>query len=193
MELIEELIRGSINGDEASQRALFKRYRELVLRITYRQLGQSEDLDEAVQEIFIQMFRSLPKFKGGSKFETWVYRIGLNVCTDVIRRKMKKRRLMIDPTAADRIKDFADKGPDALDEIISGENQREIYDALNTLDKSKRAVIILHDVEDKPIEEISAITGVPPGTVKSRLFYARKMLKSALASSKLTESYCEHA
>jgi RNA polymerase sigma-70 factor (ECF subfamily) len=191
MESTEELIANSLGGDESAQRILFKRYKELVLKIAYRQLGPSEDLDEAVQEIFIQVFRSLQKFRGGAKFETWVYRIGLNVCADILRYKLRKRKLMIDPWANERISEFADHSPDALNEIISNEGMKNIYDALDGLDKSKRAVLILHDIEDKPLEEISEITGAPVGTVKSRLFYARKKLQSILDPLKTMENYCE--
>jgi RNA polymerase sigma-70 factor (ECF subfamily) len=193
MESTEELIASSLKGDESAQRALFKRYRDLVLKIAYRQLGPSEDLDEAVQEIFIQVFRSLQKYRGGAKFETWVYRIGLNVCADILRYKLRKRKLMIDPLANERISEYADRSPGALDEIISEEGVRNIYVALDGLDKSKRAVLILHDLEEKPLEEIAEITGTPVGTVKSRLFYARKMLRSALEPLKVMENCCENS
>jgi RNA polymerase sigma-70 factor (ECF subfamily) len=192
MELNLELVRAAQNGDRNAERRLFRTYRELVLRIAFRQLGPFEDIDEAVQEIFIRLFSSLGRFKGNCRFETWVYRVGLNVCADILRRKLRKRKLVIDASATEKINEYADRSADALSELISSENISMIYGALDSLDKTKRAVLILHDVEEKSLDEIGDIMGIPVGTVKSRLFYARKMVKEALIQIKETESCCEN-
>ncbi len=175
-------------NSEQAQRALFKRLRGLILRIAYKQLGPKADLDEAVQEIFIQVFKSLRRFKGNCQIETWAYRIGINVCTDIIRKKLKKRKISVDGGQHELLHRYPDKSEGALDKIITDERAGKIYGILDSMEERKRTVLVLHDIDGFSLDEISSMVEVPVGTVKSRLHYARTEFKNELTRNRLEES-----
>ena len=169
------LIERAAKGDQQAFSDLFYQYKEMVYRVVYRLLGNSEETNDAVQQTFIELYKSLPGYAGKSKFTTWLYRIAVNVSIQFFR----KRR------TTDRMQTFnpelhSDKDMDSDLPIEKKELRTQIEQALNTLHIRKRTVVILHDMENRTMEEISEIIGVPVGTIKSRLFYGREELKKKL-------------
>jgi RNA polymerase sigma-70 factor (ECF subfamily) len=128
-------------------------------------------LDDLTQDVFLKVHRNLSKFRGDAKFSTWLFRIAYNVCQDYHRRRGRNHRVVSLP-----VEDLPIAAVDA--EILSGVDREELVSrALETLTPDHRAVVILHDLQEKPQEEIAQILEVPVGTVKSRLFYGRRKLK----------------
>jgi RNA polymerase sigma-70 factor, ECF subfamily len=128
-------------------------------------------LDDLTQDVFLKVHRNLSKFRGDAKFSTWLFRIAYNVCQDHHRRRGRNHRVVSLP-----VEDLPISAPD--EEILSGVDREELVSrALETLTPDHRAVVILHDLQEKPQEEIAQILEVPVGTVKSRLFYGRRKLK----------------
>jgi RNA polymerase sigma-70 factor (ECF subfamily) len=162
-------------GDKQAFSELFNQYKIMVHRIVYRFLGISEDADDAVQQIFIELYKSLPGYMGNSKFTTWLYRIAVNVSIQYIRKRK-------------RGSDFESFNPESHIDITQNssssveqkELQKQIAAALEGIHERKRTVLVLHDMEGLTMEEISGITGLPLGTVKSRLFHARDELRNKL-------------
>lgn len=179
MESIDPLLRLAQRGDEHAKNELFKRHRHEVARIVMRALGPDADLEDVVQDAFIQIFRSIDGFRGDSKFSTWLYRL----VTNVTRMHLRKRRAR--PAIADGISPERAARPDAAGSPeLAAERTwriRRLYLHLDRLSDKKRTVIVLHDFEGVTPVEIAAIVEAPVLTVRTRLFYARRELYAALA------------
>lgn len=178
---VDSLVSGCVAGDRRCQRELFKRYRQRVLSLVSRSLGPGFDVDDVLQQVFIRIFRSLRGFEERSSLDTWVYRITVKVCMDQLRRKYRKRRL--DIVSDTTVLEQRVEGPESADPHYAIE-QRElagkILEGLGKLTASKRMVLVLYELEGKSLEEIAEIVRKPTGTVKSRLFHARRDLQRAL-------------
>ena len=169
------LIERASKGDQQAFSELFYEYKEMVYRVVYRLLGNSEETNDAVQQTFIELFKSLPGYAGKSKFTTWLYRIAVNVSIQFFRKRRSH-----DKTQALNPELLSDKDADTTLPIEKKELRQQIEQALQSLHIRKRTVVVLHDIENRTMEEISEIIGVPVGTIKSRLFYGREELKKKL-------------
>jgi RNA polymerase sigma-70 factor, ECF subfamily len=176
---IDPLVRLAQRGDERARSELFKRHRVEVAKIVLRTLGPDADLEDVVQDAFIQIFRSLDQFRGQAKFSTWLYRL----VTNVSRMHLRKRRVR--PLIADGVQPESAAPRDvSLSPEHDAERRarvRRLYAHLDRLSDKKRTVIVLHDLEGLLPVEIAAIVSAPVLTVRTRLFYARRELYAALA------------
>jgi len=177
---LEKIIEECLKGDQNAQRLLFARYKKIFYGLAYKSLGPQFDIEEVVHEIFIQLFRGLASFQHKSSFDTWAYRIGINVCVSWLRKKFKKRKLDLVPETDITDSKVIVKPETPVDVLENLEMESKIYEALDRLDDKKRVVIVLHDMEDKTLEEIAEIVQRPVGTVKSRLFHGRNEMKGFL-------------
>jgi RNA polymerase sigma-70 factor (ECF subfamily) len=175
--LDKEFVRRCQKGDRHAFRQLYQNYQARV-RATLYQLCGSEGLDDLVQEVFLKVWKSLPKLREAGYFSTWLYRIAWNVALD--RRKKLKQKQTI--SLGDR--DFYDlEIPNSVvnnGDLISIHYRDLVERGLKTLSMEHRAVLILHDLEDIPQKEIAEILDIPIGTVKSRLHNARNYIKKFL-------------
>lgn len=169
-----------LKNDRRAQRELFNCYKTKVNSLVYKSLGSNFDIDDVVQQVFIEIFKSLVYFKGDSSLDTWVYRIGFKVCTTQLRKKYRKRQpiLSYNSGQTDSVADGKMTTPQTIME--NKELSTEIYKALNKLDAEKRMTVVMYEMENRSLEEIADIQNVPVGTVKSRLFHGRKMLEKNL-------------
>jgi RNA polymerase sigma-70 factor (ECF subfamily) len=173
------LIARAQEGEPAAFQQLFVRHRNDVTRIVFRMLGPSADVEDVVQDVFLNVYRSLPSFRGESKFSTWLYRLATNVTRMHLRRGRSRPRFA-DVEVPEAPRD--DAPPDSPDEQIDrAERVRALYRLLDHLSEKKREGLILHDLEGVPAKEIADMAGIPVLTVRTRLFYARKELYAALA------------
>lgn len=173
----ESMVTRAAAGDRAAFRALYERHRADVARRVYRMLGPRQDIDDVVQEVFVQVYRSLPDFRAQSKFTTWLHRVTVNVVL-MHRRAAKSRPVFTEEPAADAVRADGD-GPDVHAE--RNERMRAFARLLDRLADKKRIVFVLHDLEGVPPAEIAQIVGAPVLTVRTRLFYARRELEAMLA------------
>lgn len=178
---VNDIVRQCIEGQPAAQRLLFNKYKKVFFNLAYKSLGPGFDIDEVVHEIFIQLFRGLASFQNKSAFDTWAYRIGINVCVSRLRKKLKKRQLITvsESTLTEGNTPYSVK-ENPHGQMEERELETKIYEALDRLDDKKRLVLVLHDMEDKTLEEIAKILKKPVGTVKSRLFHGRNEMKKML-------------
>lgn len=173
------LIARAQEGDTVAFRQIFVRHRGDVTRIVYRMLGPSADVEDVVQDVFLNVYRSLPSFRGDSKFSTWLYRLATNVTRMHLRRGRSRPRFA-DVEVPEAPRDGAP--PDTPEsQVEKAERVRALYRLLETLSEKKREVLVLHDLEGVPAKEIAEMAGIPVLTVRTRLFYARKELYAALA------------
>lgn len=176
---LDALIARAKEGDTAAFRQLFVRHRGDVTRIVYRMLGPSADVEDVVQDVFLNVYRSLPSFRGDAKFSTWLYRLATNVTRMHLRRGRSRPRFA-DVEVPEAPRDSTP--PDMPDvQVERAERVRALYRLLDTLSEKKREVLVLHDLEGVPAKEIAEMAGIPVLTVRTRLFYARKELYAALA------------
>jgi RNA polymerase sigma-70 factor (ECF subfamily) len=167
------LIQRAINGDEAAMRSLWSRHAPHIDAVVRRLVGNDTDLAaDIAQEVWIQIFRALPQYRGDSQFGTWAHRIAVNRTLNALR---KTRRLAKLETDVDEDTAMVDPDPDRSLMMATIEN------AASKLSPGARAVFLLHDVEGYTHEEIAERLGITSGGSKSQLFKARAKLRTLLA------------
>ncbi len=168
--------------DEAAFSAFVLRYQERVFRLLLRMLGDRAEAEDLAQEVFISIFKAIDGFRGDSQLSTWVYRVAANHCRNRIKYLTRRRRQLTegyDESGDDHLVAAAHNGrSEAPDQLIEAKQTESLLQAgLLSLDDEQRELIVLREVEHLSYEEIMAITGLPEGTVKSRLFRARAGLR----------------
>ncbi len=166
---------------------LVEAYQDKVYALCCRMLGPAE-AEDATQDVFLRVFRSLAHFRRQAAVSTWIYQIALNLCRDRLRHRRRRERLALvslDDPADDeghRAKEVPDGRRALDDQVQQRELERVLQRALAALSDKHRTVIVLHDLEGLTYQEIAEIVGCSVGTVKSRLFYARAHLRRLLAA-----------
>lgn len=166
------------NGDREAFRELFRRHRADVARLAFRMLGHQTDLEDVVQEVFLQVHRSLADFRGQSKFSTWLHRVTVNVVL-MNRRAARSRPVFAGEALED---DELDGGHRPDEEAARNERMAAFRRVLERLPEKKRTVFVLHEIEGLLPAEISEIVDAPVLTVRTRLFYARRELCELMQS-----------
>jgi len=185
-ELERSLLRRLRDRDERAFRELLELHRDRVYNITFRMLGNRAEAEDVAQEVFISVFKTIDHFREESKFSTWLYRVAVNHCKNRIKylaRRHDRDRDELDETSHQQ--NGATLGAPIRaaqpDRALEGaQMERLLQEAIGNLDDDHRIVVVLRDVEDLSIEEICEITGLPDGTVKSRLHRARLALRKKL-------------
>ena len=144
-------------------------------------LDNEADREDVVQEIFLQVFKSVHKFKAQSSLKTWIHRIALNVIFQHIRRKSHRVPLQFTDTPPDEKNIFGNVPLSPEESLMSREKRDVVQQALGTLPPKKRAVLILHDFEGMKAKEIAKVVATSVMTVRTRLFYAREAFYQLLA------------
>jgi RNA polymerase sigma factor (sigma-70 family) len=178
IEDVDSLVRQAAAGDPAAFRALFARHKNDVARLVYRMLNAPADLEDVVQEVFVQVFRSLKDFRGQSKFSTWLHRVTVNVVL-MHRRSAKSRPVLTEELPGELVADDGQTLPD--EDVDRLERMRAFQRLLTRLADKKRVVFVLHELEGMSPAEIADVVGAPVLTVRTRLFYARRELEAMLA------------
>lgn len=168
---VDELVRRSQGGDREAFAELFRRHRSDVARLVFRMLGPTADAEDVVQDVFLQVHRSLGDFRGQAKFSTWLHRVTVNVVL-MVRRAARSR-----PVFAAEISDAEpDRGVLPDEDAARRQRVSAFRRILDKLPEKKRTVFILHELEGMAPMDIAEIVGAPVLTVRTRLFYARREL-----------------
>ncbi len=177
----QSIIARAVEGDVQAFNQLVIKYQNLGYSVAYRVLQDESAAADAVQESFIKAFRALPTFQGGS-FKSWLTRIVINTCYDVLRVQQRRATDSLDdlPVEHEFIPQLVDhaEGPEAYAERM--ELNQWIERGIQTLPVDQRTVLALCDIHGYAYEEIAEITGLPMGTVKSRISRARTRLRDFL-------------
>jgi RNA polymerase sigma-70 factor (ECF subfamily) len=175
----EDLVRRYLSGDRAAFAALVERHERRVYNLALRMTGREEDARDATQDAFLTVLRKLSSFRGEAAFTTWLHRVTVNACYDLLRKRQRA------PLLERRDDDLpAMEPPPAPDPAEDSSLSLDVQQALMEVPEDFRAVMILHDVHDLRQEEVAAILGVPVGTVKSRLHRGRVALARAMGLSR---------
>jgi len=164
----QQLVRRVAAEDEDAFRDLYDRYADRVFRYGLTLLRNRHLAEEAAQEAMIAVWKSARRFEGRSKVSTWVFGIARNKALDLIRREKR----------GDRVPDVSLVTPDPAPTL---RKQELVQHALGELPESQREVVFLTFYEGLSYGEISGILGIPEGTVKSRMFHAKRRLAEVLS------------
>ncbi|MCL1905443.1 MAG: sigma-70 family RNA polymerase sigma factor [Clostridiales bacterium] len=178
------LIKRSRKGDAAAFEELALAYQQRIYNIALRMLQNAEDAADVTQEALLKMYRSLPGFRGESAFSTWVYRITVNACRDMLRSAYKQKEAPLDFLGEEGEKDTRLEVADYSvmpEEILSEKETNAYLQALIAgLTPKYRLVVTLREISGLGYQEISLAAGISIGTVKSRLNRARKCMQEKL-------------
>lgn len=190
--IIDSAVSEFQNGDSDSFRTLYEHTSVFVYTIALRMLGQRGEAEEAMQEVFITVFRKIRWFRKESSFRTWLYRIVMRECFDRIRRRRRFSESMISWSES-----TVDEGgqltivEEDQPNLLRTELRSRIESSLMSIHPDLRSAFILRDIEGLSYSEIGLVLGCSVGTVSSRLARARKQLAVQLTAIGIDETYFE--
>jgi len=166
-----DLIARVRTGERAAEIELYTLHRRSVAAALYRVLGDRDELEDLVQEVFVVAFRRIGEFRGDARLSTWLYRISVNVALGALRRR-KRRPIPVGIEATAHSERDPEAGP--YEHLAAERDRRLCYEILDTLAPKKRLVLYLHEIEGLDLKAIAEIIGAHPVTVRTRLYYARR-------------------
>lgn len=174
----KQLVAAYQRGNSHALAELYRRHSRRVESVARHVIGPSSELEDVVQDVFIELQRALYKFRGDSRFTTWLHRVTVNVALQYIRKGKRKgwlRWIGLDGASP------------ALQPVVHMEKHIEaretvkvLYEVLSTVSEKKRVVFTLYELEGMSLQDIAATVGTSVNTVKSRLFHARKEIFSEI-------------
>jgi len=203
--LIEHFLEGNIDA----LATLFEKYNRMVYRVAIKITKNHEDADDVVQETFLKVYKSINTFRKKSSFETWLYRIVVNLSLNVVKRRKRRRESPIDQVFGNGTTNDVDSETEICSSWIARsttqasvassarslnavhydephirverkELRRAVTQAVDSLPTKQKVVVVLHEFEGLTHPEIASILKCSVGTVRSRLHYARKRLRNLL-------------
>jgi RNA polymerase sigma-70 factor (ECF subfamily) len=179
---LEAIIRGCLEGNEGDWKMLVDLFSKKVFNLAYQFSGSYQEAQDLTQEIFVKLFGALPKYEFGKNFSAWLTTLAKNHLIDEYRRTKweKKNRDDFD----DHLLSAAAPNGDPEKRLLQTERQRILWAGLNQLPPDIRLAVLLKEIQGKSYEETAEITGVPEGTVKSRVNRGRLQLARILQKSK---------
>lgn len=180
-----DLVRRARDKDLAAYDELVRRYHGKLYGVLYNMTGNKEDAEDMIQEVFITAYKALPRFEGKASFYTWLYRIAVNRTINFLKKRKNRATLSLEEmdTAVERDEAYVERmaRDNPFRDATLTELQEKLNKAIMALSENHRAVVVLHDIEGVPHEEIGKMLGCSSGTIRSRLFYARRELQSLLS------------
>lgn len=175
----EALVRAFQEGDDSAFVRLFERYKSRVLRTAFLIVGNHCDSENVLQDSFIKVWRSLPGLKDPTRFQPWLWRIVTRTAWEYCRKRDIEQPV---ETVWEVCRPEEGQTISSLEVLMQTENRQALLSAINELELKQKTVIILYYYNELSVQEIAAVTGTLPGTVKSRLWAARRKLRRVLAA-----------
>jgi RNA polymerase sigma-70 factor (ECF subfamily) len=175
---VAHLIDRAGSGDHAAFDQIMVFYQRRVVSVAWRLLGSEEDARDAAQEVFLRVYRYLKSYRREKSFSGWLYRINVNVCRDIARKRGRGGRM----TSLEVERDLGTLDKLASEDdveaaAISSQERIIVARAMETLSGKEREAIVLRDLEGLPTEEVAVILGSSVSTVRSQISSARKKIK----------------
>lgn len=179
-----ELVLRTQRGDDLAFEELVKRYQGKLYAAVYNMTSNRHDAEDVVQNVFIKAYTALKDFRGGSTFYTWIYRSAINRAINLLRSRGRRQTVSLDDidAGAERDKTYVElvSKESPVKDADGKEFQIRLNKALMKLSERHRTVVVLHDIQGIEYEELARMLECSPGTIRSRLFYARQKLQKAL-------------
>jgi len=172
-------------GDTSAFTQLVEKYKQPVMNLVYRTVHDATEAEDVAQNVFVQVFKSAPRYKSTAKFSTWLFTIARNLCLNEIRRRSRHPAESLDvphPEQEDQpLRQFEDKRTTPPPEsLLQSELARKIDEALADLPENQRSAILLCRQEDLSYEEIAEVLGCSVSATKSLIHRGRETLKERL-------------
>lgn len=174
--LIEKCKRGDTNSFEI----LVLKYQRRIFNLIFRLTNELEVVEDIAQEVFLKAYNAINDFKGKSSFSTWIYRIAVNTSLNYIKSNKRHQHKSLDDDPPEKYNLISNNLSDIELFIERQELSKKIEEAIGSLNHEQKTIFVLRDVEGLSYEEIGKILDCPSGTVRSRLFRARRELRSKL-------------
>lgn len=184
------LIERAQQQDESAFDQIVELYADKLYNYIVRMLGNSQDAEDVLQEVFLRAYQGLPQFNGRASLSTWLFRIATNLCIDHYRKQ--ERRVKTVSIYRERADDSEDENeewefpdmqtPDPMQAVLDKELQEVVERAVQELSPKLKTILLMYDVEGLSYEEIAQALGVPMGTVKSRLHLARTEIQKKVSA-----------
>ena len=183
------LVASAQKGDLDAFELLVTKHQKRMLNIAFRMTNDYDEACEVVQDAFVSAYKNLKTFRGDAKFTTWLTTITLNLSRNKLKQ-MKSRQAQVAYSLDDPIQtedgqmviDPPSKEPSVLDQLVKRDMRDQVQHCIKTLEPDFREVLVLRDMQDFSYNEIGSMLKMREGTVKSRLFRAREMVKNCLKS-----------
>ncbi|MFL5346751.1 MAG: RNA polymerase sigma factor [Hyalangium sp.] len=183
------LVKRVRNGDQRAFKLLVERYQRKVYAVALGMLKDKEEAMDVSQEAFVKVYKYLDHFKGDASFYTWLYRITVNICIDVIRKRAGAggeavefdETMPMDVSEANIGALGSRLGTNPQKSALRRELAEKIQEALAALPEKHRAILLLREMEGMSYEDLSRTLDIPKGTVMSRLFHARAKVQKILS------------
>jgi RNA polymerase sigma-70 factor (ECF subfamily) len=172
-------------GDGEAYFELVSEFRLRLYRKACSMIASPDDAEDVLQEALITAYRAIDKFRGESSFYTWLYRIVINKCRDFYRSAKTRREDNLDPATAI----ISDERIGQEKNLELSEDASYLIDKINGLDKKYREILVMRYYDDLSYQEIAEVLKINQGTVKSRLFKARELLKRSILGNGRGEEY----
>lgn len=177
------LVDRCLRGDAEAFRPLVVRHQRQVFSVAYRMLGRRADAEDVAQQAFVDAYAALDRFspgsgRGASAFGSWVLRIAINRCKDILKSKQRTEESLGDEPGEAAM--FSHRPTDPETQLMEARHRDALHRALLTVPPKYREVLVLKDVEELPYEEIQEILRLPITTLKIRVVRARAMMREAL-------------
>lgn len=184
------LIERAQQQDESAFDQIVELYADKLYNYIVRMLGNSQDAEDVLQEVFLRAYQGLPQFDGRASLSTWLFRIATNLCIDHYRKQ--ERRVKTVSIYRERADDSEDENeewefpdmqtPDPMQAVLDKELQEVVERAVQELSPKLKTILLMYDVEGLSYEEIAQALGIPMGTVKSRLHLARTEIQKKVSA-----------
>ncbi len=180
-----EFIKQLINKSQLAYSTLLDDFQQKVFATCISFVPNTEDAEDIAQEVFVEVFNSIHKFKGDSKLSTWIYRITTNKCLEFIRKKNTKKRFAFlqsitgNAIPMDKTSYFTEMNHPGV-VLENKETSETLFYAINQLPEAQRVVFTLHKIDGKSYKEISEITNKSLSSIESLMFRSKKSLQKLL-------------
>lgn len=201
----KEIIERVLGGDTEAFSELVTRYEKTVYNLALRMVGDRSDAADMAQEAFVKAWTNLPSYRGESKFSAWLYRITTNVCLDFLRHKSRRPQVSLSTSDDDEERQLDIPDPKSMPEelLMKKLGMEAVHRGLERLPPKHRQILVMRELGGLSYSEIAAQLSLEEGTVKSRIFRARKNLcafllgdwniPDSIASNDREEADCDGA
>jgi RNA polymerase sigma-70 factor (ECF subfamily) len=180
------LVDRCLTGEPAATRELFRRHRARVHASLYRVLGTNRDMDDLLQDAFLQVFRSLRNWRAEASLATWIDRVAVRVAYRYLSQR--GRRVQTDPLADDDALP-SDHAPSGARHQLARDGVRRLYVVLDELGAASRLAFTLHEIDGRPLAEVAELVGSSVTATKLRVWRARKRVETAAAADPVLREF----
>lgn len=178
------LVRRVVAGDRSAFELVMRRYNRRLYRLARAALRDATEAEDALQDAYLQAYRSLHQFRGDASLSTWLSRLVLNECLGRLRRNTRRQNVIpiVSTNTDSEIDAVADPGADLPDKMLGRAQLRDLLERkVDELPEAFRLVFALRSVEEMSVEDVAQTLGIPEATVRSRHFRAKGLLRESLA------------